>query len=104
MSNVNGSLNISWIFIHTGGIALNNISVTCYTTDELRNELTDTLVCDSNSCDTQSMSVGTVFAGYNYTCTVTATNTIGSDIRATNSIIATTGKQIYTVQVSTLFM
>ena len=89
LTNVNGNLTVKWTFIHTGGIPLDNISISCRSEEGTN----ITLLCESE-CTGQSISVGPVTAGSNYTCIITATNSIGSDMMNTNSIIVITGKYI----------
>ena len=86
LTNVNGNITVKWTFIHTGGIPLDNISISCRGANI-------TLLCESE-CTGQSVSVGPVIAGSNYTCIISATNSIGSDMMNTNSIIVITGKYI----------
>ena len=64
LTNVNGNLTVKWKFLHTGGIPLNNISISCEELEESDNssELTSTLLCTSMSeCFVESISVGQIF-------------------------------------------
>ena len=95
LTNVNGNLSVKWTFIHTGGIPLNNIIISCEELEESSNssEVINTLVCTSMSdCIIQSISVGPVTAGTNYSCIVTVTNSIGNDMMRSNNINVITGK------------
>ena len=64
LTNVNGNLTVKWTFLHTGGIPLNKISISC---EELEksddsSELTNTLLCTTMSeCIVESISVGQIF-------------------------------------------
>ena len=95
LTNVNGNLTVKWTFLHTGGIPLNNISISCEELEESDNssELTSTLLCTSmNECIVESISVGPVTAGTNYSCIVTVSNSIGNDMMRSNTINVITGK------------
>ena len=51
--------------------------------------------CSSNEeCITGSVIIGPVTAGENYSCIVTAENSIGEDKMRTNHLIATTGEPV----------
>ena len=73
LTNVNCNLTVKWTFVHTGGIPLNNISISCEELEESddSSELTSTFLCTSMSeCFVESISVGPVTAGTNYSCIV----------------------------------
>ena len=87
--------------MHTGGIELDSITVLCQTNEELMSSgsgikegtFTDSLLCLSMSdCAQRTFSLGPVSAGEMYTCIVTASNSIGSDVMKSNSITTITGK------------
>ena len=80
---------MKWTFIHTGGIPLDNISISCSS-----EERTNITLLYESECTGQNISVGPVTAGSNYNCIITVTNSIGSDMMNTNSIIVITGKYI----------
>ena len=84
-------LEVRWTLRHTGGLPLLSISVMC----------TSGLLSNMSLCSTAgtcagdgSTRLGPVEAGNNYTCTVTASNALGSTTSDTNTVIALTGKQI----------
>ena len=89
MENIDGMLEVRWTLRHTGGLPLLSISVTC-------NELSNMSLCSTaGTCGGDgSTRLGHVKAGNNYTCTVTASNALGSTTSDTNTVIALTGKQI----------
>ena len=91
------------MFFHTGGISLKTVTVQCSTEgsdDTSVSTSTDPLAvivyCSTNDdCITDSsVSVGPVTAGLNYSCLITAENSIGEDTMRTNYLIATTGQYI----------
>ena len=91
MENIDGMLEVRWTLRHTGGLPLLSISVMC----------TSGLLSNMSLCSTAgtcagdgSTRLGPVEAGNNYTCTVTASNALGSTTSDTNTVIALTGKQI----------
>ena len=89
---VNGYINVSWTFRHTGGQEIDDIEVLCNATGEGRN-LYDTFSCDINKCSISNLmgstNLGPVAAGLSYCCRITAINRNGTDsttIRSTASI------------------
>ena len=84
LQNINGSLLVSWVLIHNGGIALDNVTILCNDDDSLM------IVDDNNIINT--VSIGPISAGINYTCLITVANSIGSDDVYTNRIITNTGE------------
>ena len=84
--------------MHTGGIELDSVTVLCQTNEELMSSssgikegaFTDSVLCAD--CAQRTSSLGPVSAGEMYTCTVTASNSIGSDVMKSNSITTVTGK------------
>ena len=86
MENIDGMLEVRWTLSHTGGLPLLSISVTC-------NRLSNMSLCSTaGTCGDGSTRLGPVEAGNNYTCTVTASNALGSTKSDTNTVIALTGK------------
>ena len=96
LTNVNGNLSVTWYFRHTGGVGLETVTVDCEQVDgddsSGDNPLSIIIYCTSMSdCDGQSVSLGPVIAGVNYSCLVTADNNIGEDEMRTNYLITHTG-------------
>ena len=93
VENIDGMLEVRWTLRHTGGLPLLSISVTC----NGDNRLSNMSLCSVGTCGTGdgSTRLGPVEAGNNYTCTVTATNALGSTTSDTNAEIALTGELIY---------
>ena len=93
----NGNINISWTFRHTGGQDIDDVEVYCVIDGEgSSNQLYNMLSCSniSGCVDDNLMgstSVGPVFAGERYYCSVTAINTNGTDMRNISNIIPTEG-------------
>ena len=90
------------MFRHTGGQDIDDIDVYCAIDGENRsNHLSDMLSCsDITRCVDDSLmgniSVGPVFAGERYFCSVTAINTNGTDVKNISNIISIKGnKTIY---------
>ena len=90
VENIDGMLEVRWTLRHTGGLPLLSISVTC----NGDNRLSNMSLCSVGTCGTGdgSTRLGPVEAGNNYTCTVTASNVLGSTTSDTNAVIALTGE------------
>ena len=94
---LNGNIDISWIFRHTGGQDIDDIDVYCAIDGENKsNHLSDMLSCsDITRCVDDNLmgniSVGPVFAGERYFCSVTAINANGTDTRNIPNIISIKG-------------
>ena len=93
----NGAIEITWTFIHTGGQDLDEVKTFCMIDGEGSSDFTyDILMCESNErIDDNLMgstSLSPVFAGENYTCSVTATNTNGTDTRESINVVPTEGE------------
>ena len=88
----NGNIDISWILRHTGDQDIDDIDAYCAIDGENRsNHLSDVLSCsDITRCVDDNLicniSVGPVFAGERYFCSVTAINTNGTDKHSIISI------------------
>ena len=105
VDNVAGKLNVIWEFRHTGGAPLTRVMVSCVSTDEEGSSdggLTQTIDCTGNSLQcARRCWYGMVLlrsgsdnltAGMNYSCTVTATNSLGhTTTYTTNSILVLQG-------------
>ena len=95
VDNVNGNLLVSWNILHTGGVDLETIIVYCSEKsidEDSVNPLSSVREClKSVECMTNSTTVGPVAAGVNYSCLVTAENSIGMDELRTEYVLATTG-------------
>ena len=88
-----------WRFRHTGGAPLTRVMVSCVSTDEDGSGdagLTETIDCTGNSLCGDVSNDGMVLlpsgsdnltAGTNYSCTVTATNSLGRTITYTANYI-----------------
>ena len=91
---VNGYINVSWIFRHTGGQEIDDIEVLCNATGGGRN-LYDTFSCDINKCSTSNLmgntNLGPVAAGLSYCCRIRAINRNGSDSRTIKGIASIKG-------------
>ena len=93
----NGNINISWIFRHTGGQDIDDIEVYCIIDGEdSSNQLYNMLSCSNlTGCVDDNLmgskSVGPVFAGERYYCSITAINTNGTDMRNISNIISPEG-------------
>ena len=87
VENIDGMLEVRWTLRHTGGLPLLSMSVMC------SNGLSNMSLCSVGTCGTGdgSTRLGPVEAGNNYTCTVTASNALGSTTSDTNTLIAFTG-------------
>ena len=92
MENIDGMLEVRWTLRHTGGLPLLSISVTCNGDDRLSNMS----LCTAGTCGDGSTRLGPVEAGSNYTCTVTASNALGSTTSDTN-VFALTGDGYYII-------
>ena len=89
--NDDGMLKLEWTLRHTGGLSLHSISVTCSGGNSTT--LSYRSVCAPNMCgDDGSTRLGPVMAGSSYTCSVTASNAVGSTTSDTNTVITLTGK------------
>lgn len=93
LENVYGMLRLEWTFSHTGGLPLQSISVTCSGGGSA--VLSNISLCTPNMCDSGSSSLGSVDAGRNYTCAMTATNAVGNSTSTSNSVITFTGNHMY---------
>ena len=104
VENIVGKLNVAWRFRHTGGAPLTRVMVSCVSTDEEGSSdggLTGTIYCTGNSlCGDVSVDgmvslpsgSDNVTAGTNYSCTVTATNSLGrTTTHTTNYILVLQG-------------
>ena len=93
LTNVNGNLSVTWYFRHTGGVGLETVTVECERKDSSGDTLLSIIIdCVSMSaCDERSVSLCPVVAGVNYSCLVSAYNTIGEDMIRTNYLITDTG-------------
>ena len=89
-----------WRFRHTGGAPLTRVMVSCVSTDEEGSGdggLTESIDCTGNSlCGDGMVSLPSgsdnVTAGTNYSCTVTATNSLGrTTTHTTNNILVLQG-------------
>ena len=103
--NVAEKLNVTWRFRHTGGAPLTRVMVSCVSTDEelgsSDGSLAQNIDCSSNSlCGDVGVDgmvllpIGSdnVAAGTNYSCTVTATNSLGrTTTHTTNYILVLQG-------------
>ena len=93
----NGNITISWTFRHTGGQDIDDVEVYCVIDGEgSSNQLYNMLSCSNTiGCVDDNLmgstSVGPVFAGERYYCSVTAINTNGTDMRNFSNIIPTEG-------------
>ena len=89
-----------WRFRHTGGAPLTRVMVSCASADEELDSsdrgLTETIYCTGNSLCGDVSSDGMVLlpsgsdnvtAGTNYSCTVTATNSLGRTTTHTTNYI-----------------
>jgi hypothetical protein len=91
-----GNIVINWIFRHTGGQDINDIMIICESNDDISSQLTNNLMCiDMSVCVDDNLmgstSVGPVLAGVTYSCSVTAINDNGTDIRNIAGIIPSQG-------------
>ena len=104
VENIAGKLNVTWRFRHTGGAPLTRVMVSCVSTDEDDrgdSGLTGTINCTGNSLcgdvgndGMVSLPSGSdnVTAGTNYSCTVTATNSLNrTTTHTTNYILVVQG-------------
>ena len=90
---------MKWRFRHTGGAPLTRVMVSCVSTDEEGSGdggLTETMYCTGNSLCGDVSNDGMVSlpsgsdnltAGTNYSCTVTATNSLGRTTSCTTNYI-----------------
>ena len=81
VTGTDGTIILMWSFLHTGGLPLINVNVSC----------SNGLYC-MNCTDTSTVSLLPVMAGSNYTCTVIASNAIGTDTRSLTNIIPIEGQ------------
>ena len=81
VTSTDGTIILMWSFLHTGGLPLINVNVSC----------SNGLYC-MNCTDTSTVSLLPVMAGSNYTCTVIASNAIGTDTRSLTNIIPIEGQ------------
>ena len=93
---INGYINISWVFRHTGGQEINDIEVLCNATSEGSSDgIYGTYSCGKNNCSIfnlmGSTNIGPVTAGLLYSCSLTAINANGTDSRMTDSISSIEG-------------
>ena len=91
---INGAIEITWTFIHTGGEDLDQVETFCMIDGEGSGDfIYDVLICESNECIDDNLmgstSLSPVFAGENYTCSVTAINTNGTDTGEFINIVPT---------------
>ena len=93
LEDIDGMLEVRWTLRHTGGLPLLSISVTC----NGDNRLSNMSLCSVGTCGTGdgSTRLGPVEAGSNYTCTVSASNAVGSMAADTNTVIALTGESAF---------
>ena len=95
VDNVNGNLLVSWNILHTGGADLETITVYCSEKSidaDGVNPLSSVREClKSVECMMNSTTVGPVAAGVNYSCSVTAENSVGRDELRTEYVLTTTG-------------
>ena len=116
VENIAGKLNVTWGFRHTGGAPLTRVMVSCVSTDEIVSDdrgLTGTIYYTSNSLcgdvsvdGMLSLPSGSdyVTAGTNYSCTVTATNSLGcTTTHTTNYILVLQGWFSINVNVTSLY-
>ena len=101
LENIDGMLEVRWTLRHTGGLPLLSISVTC----NGDNRLSNMSLCSVGTCGTRdgSTRLGPVEAGNNYTCTVTASNVLGSTPSDTNAVIALTGETMEMIMTALLY-
>ena len=93
---VNGNIDVSWTFRHTGGQNIDEVKVVCDTENDHR--LSIKLPCDMMECVNNNLmataSIGPVLAEETYTCTVTAMNDNGTDVR-NFTVISTQGMLMF---------
>lgn len=82
-------MSVQWVFLHTGGLPLNSITVNCTSSDDDSISLLYSSVNNNNE-----VSLGPVTAGLSYNCSVIATNDLGSNTETSNTVISMTGKHI----------
>ena len=93
VENIAGMLEVRWIFAHTGGLTLQFLSVRC---SSARLELSNVSLCTPmTACGNGITRVGPIVAGNSYTCTVNASNAVGSTASNTSTIKAFTGERRY---------
>ena len=102
LGNVNGNLSLSWEVIETGGVDLETITVHCGCTSRRSSSSSEDstallrvvvdCVAAAQHCLAGSVSVGPVLAGQNYSCLVTANNSLRVDETRSNYVTAATGK------------
>ena len=102
---INGYINVSWVFRHTGGQEINDIEVLCNATNGgSSGGIYEMHSCGKNNCSMSNLmgstNIGPVTAGLLYSCSLTATNTNGTDSRTIDKISSIEGKseqqQLYT--------
>ena len=92
LTNVNGNLSVIWYFIHTGGVGLEIVTVNCEGDDDDDDDNSLSIIIDCVSMsDCDSVSLGPVIAGSNYSCLVSADNNIGIAMMRTNYLTTDTG-------------
>ena len=92
----NGTIDVRWLFRHTGGLQINDVDIYCQISEEgSGSRITDSLSCASNGCVNENLMGGAtlspVLAGENYYCSITAINSEGTDMRTSNDIAITEG-------------
>ena len=97
LENVNGKLNVTYGFKHTGGVPLTRLVVLCRSeTEGSGSGLASDMICSGNMCDDGMAVIPTgpeyVTAGMNYSCTITATNKFDDVQQTTNYVLATSGE------------
>ena len=97
LGNVNGKLNVTYGFKHTGGVPLTKLVVRCRCEEEGSGSgLASDMSCGTDMCGDGMAVIPTgpenVTAGMNYSCTVTASNKFNSVQRDTNYLLATSGE------------
>ena len=95
---VNGFINVSWVFRHTGGQEIDDVEVLCNTSGEgSSGGLYDMFSCDMNDCSNSNLmdgtKVGPITAGLSYSCRITAINRNGTASKTISNIIPLDGKQ-----------
>ena len=99
LENVDGRLNVTWSFKHTGGVDLLSVVVACSSVEEGSGDDL-TMNCGSNNMCGEGgdgtvllpTGSGNVTAGMNYSCTVIATNKFASVQRDTEYVLASSGQ------------
>ena len=88
----NGTVTVTWSYIHTGGLPLTNVSVS-YTNDNSLSPIPIPLI----SVDTTSVTIPDLKAGFEYTFNVTAENSEGSSSTVCGPITPKSGDSLFKI-------